>query len=254
MLFKSVKITSNVGQPRSYKLDPSMAHMQNVNDNHRVLMSTKQFRRKRSRKVIPTVPEKWKEEFDKLALKPRSIQIKLLNPHITCPVCQGYLVDAITITECLHSFCRGCIVKHFERVRCNYKCPLCHELVHKTNPWYNLKTDCVLQDIVNKLVPDFAEAEERQRRVFYKSRGLAIPDKVIKPDIQRPQINHTTVTRAESNYSQSHSQQVQEAPSEPIENTPEYYIEDENDEITMQLEMKRLVINTKFPAAEKFIH
>ena len=69
---------------------------------------------------------------------------------------------------------------------------------------------------------------------------------VIKPDIQRPQINHTTVTRAESNYSQSHSQQVQEAPSEPIENTPEYYIEDENDEITMQLEMKRLVINTKF--------
>ncbi|XP_046849916.1 polycomb group RING finger protein 3-like [Xenia sp. Carnegie-2017] len=192
-----------------------MAHMQNdgynVNDNHKVLMSTKQFRRKRSRKVIPTVPEKWKEEFDKLALKPRSIQIKLLNPHITCPVCQGYLVDATTITECLHSICRSCIVKHFERVRCNYKCPLCHELVHKTNPWYNLKTDCVLQDIVNKLVPDFAEAEERRRIVFYKSRGLAIPDKVIKPDIQRPQINHTTVTKAESTYSQSHSQQVQEA-------------------------------------------
>ena len=39
MLFKSFKITANVGQPRSYKLSPGMAHMQNdrynVNDNHR---------------------------------------------------------------------------------------------------------------------------------------------------------------------------------------------------------------------------
>ena len=31
------------------------------------------------------------------------MKITDLNPHITCVLCQGYLVDATTIIECLHS-------------------------------------------------------------------------------------------------------------------------------------------------------
>ena len=26
-----------------------------------------------------------------------------MNPHLVCGLCDGYLVDATTITECLHS-------------------------------------------------------------------------------------------------------------------------------------------------------
>ncbi|XP_031570915.1 polycomb group RING finger protein 3-like [Actinia tenebrosa] len=36
----------------------------------------------------------------------RSMKLKSLNPHITCVLCGGYLVDATTIIECLHSY--GC--------------------------------------------------------------------------------------------------------------------------------------------------
>ena len=27
-----------------------------------------------------------------------------LNQHITCKLCNGYLIDAATITECVHTF------------------------------------------------------------------------------------------------------------------------------------------------------
>ena len=41
----------------------------------------------------------------------RKCQLRSLNEMITCKICHGYLVDATTITECLHTFCKSCIVK-----------------------------------------------------------------------------------------------------------------------------------------------
>merc|ERR1712131_543729 len=31
----------------------------------------------------------------------------------TCPLCGGYLVDAVAITECHHRFCKSCIYSYF---------------------------------------------------------------------------------------------------------------------------------------------
>ena len=33
----------------------------------------------------------------------RKIRLRTLNPYITCGLCHGYLIDATSITECLHS-------------------------------------------------------------------------------------------------------------------------------------------------------
>lgn len=33
----------------------------------------------------------------------RKIKLKALNSHITCKICRGYLIDATTVTECLHT-------------------------------------------------------------------------------------------------------------------------------------------------------
>lgn len=35
--------------------------------------------------------------------RPRQILLKNVNAHITCSLCTGYLIDATTIVECLHS-------------------------------------------------------------------------------------------------------------------------------------------------------
>ena len=39
----------------------------------------------------------------------RKCKLRTLNEMITCKICHGYLVDATTVTECLHTFCKSCI-------------------------------------------------------------------------------------------------------------------------------------------------
>lgn len=33
----------------------------------------------------------------------RKIKLWDINAHITCRLCSGYLIDATTVTECLHT-------------------------------------------------------------------------------------------------------------------------------------------------------
>ncbi|XP_058806971.1 polycomb group protein Psc-like isoform X2 [Phymastichus coffea] len=88
--------------------------------------------------------------------------LREVNPHLICPLCRGYLIDATTIVECLHSFCRSCILKH---LRTDAKCPSCKLLLNTAKP--NIKADKALQDIVYKLVPGLYHKEMRKRREFY---------------------------------------------------------------------------------------
>ncbi|KAM7301901.1 polycomb complex protein BMI-1 [Ixodes scapularis] len=87
-----------------------------------------------------------------------------LNPHLTCVLCGGYFIDATTIIECLHSFCRTCIVRY---LWVHKMCPVCDVQVHKTRPLLNIRSDQTLQDIVYKLVPGLFKNEMRRRREFY---------------------------------------------------------------------------------------
>ncbi|KOX80506.1 Polycomb group protein Psc [Melipona quadrifasciata] len=89
--------------------------------------------------------------------------LREVNPYLICPLCRGYLIDAITVVECLHSFCRSCILKHLNT---EAHCPSCKHVLNKAKP--NIKADKALQDIVYKLVPGLYHKEMRRRREFYK--------------------------------------------------------------------------------------
>lgn len=97
-------------------------------------------------------------------------------PYIRCALCCGFLIDATTITECLHTFCKSCIVKHFFH---SSRCPTCSIVVHQTQPLYNIRPDRQLQDIVYKMVPFLEEFEREQMCNFYKQRGLEVPKPVV---------------------------------------------------------------------------
>ncbi|XP_029552371.1 polycomb complex protein BMI-1-A isoform X1 [Salmo trutta] len=92
------------------------------------------------------------------------IKITELNPHLMCVLCGGYFIDATTIIECLHSFCKMCIVRYLETSK---YCPICDVPVHKTKPLLNIRSDKTLQDIVYKLVPGLFKNEMKRRRDFY---------------------------------------------------------------------------------------
>ncbi|XP_012054367.1 PREDICTED: uncharacterized protein LOC105617422 [Atta cephalotes] len=115
-----------------------------------------------------------------------------LNEHLTCKLCDGYFIDATTIIECLHSFCKSCIVKYLES---NKYCPICEVQVHKSRPLLNIRPDHILQDIVYKLVPGCYQNEMRRRREFYakhpeesiqtisaEARGKPIESYIYSPD------------------------------------------------------------------------
>ncbi|XP_068583528.1 polycomb group RING finger protein 6 isoform X2 [Cebidichthys violaceus] len=104
------------------------------------------------------------------------LPLKQFYPYIRCALCCGFLIDATTITECLHTFCKNCIVKHFFH---SNRCPTCSIVVHQTQPLYNIRPDRQLQDIVYKMVPFLEESEREQMCNFYKERGLAVPKPVV---------------------------------------------------------------------------
>jgi len=100
------------------------------------------------------------------------IQLKTLNPHIACSICNGYLIDATTVVECLHTFCKSCLVSHLED---NNTCPKCQIVIHQSHPLNYISYDRTMQDIIYKLVPNLQERELKREIEFYKKRGLPCP-------------------------------------------------------------------------------
>ncbi|XP_042161423.1 polycomb group RING finger protein 5-B isoform X2 [Oncorhynchus tshawytscha] len=98
---------------------------------------------------------------------PRKHLVKDFNHFITCYVCKGYLIKPTTVTECLHTFCKSCIIQHFED---SNDCPKCGIQVHETNPREMLRLDNTLEEIIFKLVPGLREKEQQQEIEFWRSR------------------------------------------------------------------------------------
>ncbi|XP_014238254.1 protein suppressor 2 of zeste-like [Trichogramma pretiosum] len=105
------------------------------------------------------VSSKEKRVATKMPRRPKP-SVKELNEHIVCSLCRGYLIDATTLVECLHSFCRGCIVRRLQAGPKN--CPVCcasasqDPLVH----------DVALQRLVYLVVPGLYKSEIERRRHF----------------------------------------------------------------------------------------
>ncbi|XP_064465717.1 polycomb group RING finger protein 1-like [Ornithodoros turicata] len=115
------------------------------------------------------------------------LYIRDLNPHIVCLLCAGYLIDAASITECLHTFCKSCIVKYLQTSRL---CPICNTKVHETQPHLSLRQDRTLQDIVYKVVPELLENETKQRKEFEERRGEAIAEQRVEEERQLSHTHH----------------------------------------------------------------
>ncbi|TGZ58066.1 hypothetical protein CRM22_009769 [Opisthorchis felineus] len=98
------------------------------------------------------------------------IPVVVINPMLTCKLCNGYLIDATTIVECLHSFCRSCILSY---LKLHTTCPICDTLLHKTRPHYAIRPDRALQAMVYKLIPNLFEKEMSCRREFFKDHPTA---------------------------------------------------------------------------------
>ncbi|ESN90947.1 hypothetical protein HELRODRAFT_135069, partial [Helobdella robusta] len=90
-------------------------------------------------------------------------QLRTLNQYFLCSICNGYIHNATTITECLHTFCKKCILDY---TKFYLNCPICQELIHPTNPMEEIMHDSPIQDLLYKLMPSVYEEELRRERLF----------------------------------------------------------------------------------------
>ncbi|XP_072026126.1 polycomb group RING finger protein 3-like [Amphiura filiformis] len=110
-----------------------------------------------------------------------SVRLVDINEQICCKLCNGYFIDATTITECLHTFCKSCLVKYLDD---NNTCPTCNIVIHQSHPLNYVGFDRTMQDIVYKLVPNLQINETTREREFYESFGKQEPeDKLLDNDI-----------------------------------------------------------------------
>ncbi|XP_057669169.1 polycomb group protein Psc-like [Diorhabda carinulata] len=97
------------------------------------------------------------------------ILVRDLNSVITCRLCEGYLIDATSLTECDHVFCRACILRHFDNTKTG--CPTCNTFYKKKSQTC-FRADPQTQALVYKLVPSLFAKESQRREDFYRSTGV----------------------------------------------------------------------------------
>ncbi|VDO32806.1 unnamed protein product [Onchocerca flexuosa] len=96
-----------------------------------------------------------------------------LNENLCCSLCKSYLIDAVTLTECLHSYCRACLLDNIEKDEV-YRCTKCTASFGKDLSDAFVRDD-TLQKLVYKMVPEVYWQELLQRGEFLKKR-IVSPD------------------------------------------------------------------------------
>ncbi|XP_046851442.1 polycomb group RING finger protein 3-like isoform X2 [Xenia sp. Carnegie-2017] len=135
----------------------------------------------------------------------KTFKIKEFNEFITCSICTGYLINASTVTECLHTFCHSCIVKHLEQYT---HCPRCEKTIHHSHPMNYLRLDRTMQDVVYKLVPGLQKREGKRVEKFARK---SAPNSKRKVEISQNSVPSKVTARGtikeENNYHR-HDEQV----------------------------------------------
>ncbi|CAF0790585.1 unnamed protein product [Adineta ricciae] len=100
-----------------------------------------------------------------------------INSLVQCSLCHGYLVDPYTIKECMDTFCRTCILLHFETSpRSELKCPKCQiQLQPFSDISKCLMPDRQLGDVLRSLLPALDIDEIHNEKHFYEHKSLPMP-------------------------------------------------------------------------------
>ena len=99
-----------------------------------------------------------------------------INSLLQCSLCTGYLVDPYTIKECMHTFCRTCILLYLENLSCSeYKCPKCDiNLQPSSDISKCLIPDRQCGDILRSLLPSLDIDEMNNEKKFYEENSLSM--------------------------------------------------------------------------------
>ncbi|KAL7471910.1 hypothetical protein ACHAXS_012215 [Conticribra weissflogii] len=94
-----------------------------------------------------------------------------IKDHLICPLCKGYFRDPYTVADCLHSFCRSCLILTFRLG--HRRCPTCNTSL-EPDPFREVLADRTLQEVVDKIFPWMKTKEDQEEKEFYARRGIEL--------------------------------------------------------------------------------
>ncbi|CUV04287.1 unnamed protein product [Cryptosporidium hominis] len=97
-----------------------------------------------------------------------SFKRKVVSDLLICPICEGFFRGATTIRECLHTFCKACIIEHIESK--GAECPKCGQNIG-IYPLQGLVFDRTIQNITDKIFPEFKDKERKLYSEFLEKYG-----------------------------------------------------------------------------------
>jgi hypothetical protein len=114
--------------------------------------------------------------------------LESIREQLTCRLCGGYFRDPYTLTKCLHTFCKSCLIVAFANT--NYECPTCRQYLGQNLQKCAL-ADRVLQNLIDKvLFPEMSRLDRLDEEAFYEKLGLerkpAGPEASKVPAVQSP--------------------------------------------------------------------
>lgn len=87
------------------------------------------------------------------------IDTQKLVSYLTCFLCKGIFRTPYTINECMHTFCKSCIYKHFFKNTNSDSCPECG-IKLGGRPIDTLIFDNSINVLVETLFPEFNELDK----------------------------------------------------------------------------------------------
>lgn len=142
------------------------------------------------------------------------------NPHFTCRLCDGYFRDPVTITECLHTFCKSCLYYAFSSGFS--KCPTC-DVQLGPDPNKSTLHDRTKEELLDRvLFPQLRQQDESLEREFYEKKGINVKAEYLE------EANRLKRPRREGLRGQTTPTSVRLESSTITESTTPTPVEDEN--------------------------
>lgn len=96
-----------------------------------------------------------------------------VNRLLTCAYCQGILRDPYTLSGCLHTFCKSCLMFAVNSANANH-CYKCHEYIGADVSRF-AHPDRTLKVLIDKIIfSEIHQLDLEQERRFYQQQGIEL--------------------------------------------------------------------------------
>jgi len=120
----------------------------------------------------------------------KTIQIRNLNVELTFPICLGILHNTMTVMDCLHRFCEGCITKCLRLGR--KECPTCRVKVSSKR---RLRADPNLDGIIGVIYPNLDEYEAKEESMILEINKSLMQSGVLVESVERGKVRQALAKR-----------------------------------------------------------